>query len=208
MSSAAIPGRAGATDTTRAAGRTRAAAHAIATCLALGAVVAVRWHVFQTAALDGLMEGLLFGLLLFGIGAAGGVKATLPGTGALATGLAAGSALVAVSLAVRWPTPPLPLGHAAPFLPWVAVTTLVATAEELVLRGALWRWISAAGGDLAALVITSALFALIHVPVYGWHVVPLDLGVGLWFGGLRLWSGGPAAPAAAHVLADLATWWL
>ena len=38
--------------------------------------------------------------------------------------------------------------------------------------------------------------------------VPLDFGVGLLFGGLRLWFGGPAAPAAKHVLANLATWWL
>ena len=61
---------------------------------------------------------------------------------------------------------------------------------------------------LAALLATSLLFALIHVPIYGPAVLGLDLGVGLLFGGLRLWFGGPAAPAAAHVLADLATWWL
>ncbi len=100
------------------------------------------------------------------------------------------------------------LGHAAPFLPWVAVTTLVATGEELVLRGTLWRWTAAVAGDAAALLVMSVLFALIHVPVYGPSVMPLDFGVGLLFGGLRLWFGGPAAPAAAHVLADLATWWL
>jgi hypothetical protein len=47
-----------------------------------------------------------------------------------------------------------------------------------------------------------------HVPLYGWHVVPLDLGVGLWLAGLRLATGGIAAPAIAHTIADLATWWL
>jgi membrane protease YdiL (CAAX protease family) len=170
--------------------------------------VGFRWHIFQTSALDGLTEGLIFGLLLLGLALLGGQRLSLPRTGALAAGLGAGSVLVVVSLAARWPAPPLVLGHAAPFVPWIAVTTLVATAEELVLRGALWHWVAAAGGDAAALLITSLLFALIHVPVYGWHVVPLDLGVGLLFGGLRLWFGGPAAPAAAHVLADLATWWL
>ena len=56
--------------------------------------------------------------------------------------------------------------------------------------------------------MTSVVFALLHVPLYGWHVVPLDLGVGLWLAGLRLISGGVAAPAVAHVVADLATWWL
>jgi hypothetical protein len=32
--------------------------------------------------------------------------------------------------------------------------------------------------------------------------------VGLGFAGLRLVTGGIAAPAAAHAVADLATWWL
>jgi hypothetical protein len=59
-----------------------------------------------------------------------------------------------------------------------------------------------------AVVATSLVFALIHVPLYGWHVVPLDLGVGLLLGGLRLVTGGVTAPAAAHTIADVATWWL
>jgi membrane protease YdiL (CAAX protease family) len=191
-----------------AVGRVAAASRALAGCLALGLAVVVRWRIFQTEALDGLTEGLLFGLLILGVAVIGGMRPTLPAPGALASGLAAGAVLVVVSLTVRWPAPPLVLGHAAPFVPWVAVTTLVATGEELVLRGTLWRWVAAAAGDAAALLITSLLFALIHVPVYGWHVVPLDFGVGLLFGGLRLWFGGPGAPAAAHVLADLATWWV
>lgn len=59
-----------------------------------------------------------------------------------------------------------------------------------------------------AIAVTSLAFALIHVPLYGWHVVPLDLGVGVWLAGLRLASGSVAAPAIAHALADLATWWM
>ena len=188
--------------------RAAAAGRALATCLALGLAVALRWQIFRTAALDGIAEGLLFGLLLLAVARLGGLEASVPSVGALAGGLVAGGVLVAVSAMARWPFPPLVLGHAAPFAPWVAATILVATTEELVLRGVLWRWLAAASDDLVALLLTSALFALIHVPIYGWHVVPLDFGVGLWFGGLRLWFGGPAAPAAAHVLADLATWWL
>ena len=188
--------------------RVVAAGRAFAVGLALGLAVAVRWQIFRTAALDGIAEGLLFGLALLAVARLGGLGASVPSCGALAGGLAAGGVLVAVSVVARWPFPALVLGHAAPFAPWVAVTILVATAEELVLRGVLWRWITAAGGDVAALMATSVLFALILVPVYGWHVVPLDFGVGLLFGGLRVWFGGPAAPAAAHVLADLATWWL
>jgi membrane protease YdiL (CAAX protease family) len=188
--------------------RAVAAARALAICLAMSLAVAVRWQIFRTAALDGVAEGLIFGLALLAVARLGGLGASVPSVGALAGGLAAGGVLVAVSVVARWPFPPLVLGHAAPFTPWVAVTILVATAEELVLRGVLWRWMAAGGSDLAALLATSVLFALIHVPIYGWHVVPLDFGVGLWFGGLRVWFGGPAAPAAAHVLADLATWWL
>ena len=59
-----------------------------------------------------------------------------------------------------------------------------------------------------AVIVTAVLFAMMHVPLYGWHVVPLDLGVGLWLAGLRLATGGVAAPAIAHTVADLATWWL
>ena len=59
-----------------------------------------------------------------------------------------------------------------------------------------------------AVAVTSLAFALIHVPLYGWHVVPLDFAVGVWLAGLRLASGGVAAPAIAHSLADLATWWM
>jgi membrane protease YdiL (CAAX protease family) len=188
--------------------RGRASARALAVCVGLAVTVAVRWQVFRTGALDGVTEGLIFGLALVGVAWLSGLRPSLPPLGAVLAGLTAGMVLVAVSVLARWPVPPLVLGHAAQFLPWVAVTTLVATGEELVLRGTLWKWASAAGGDATALLVTSLLFALIHVPVYGWHVVPLDFGVGLWFGGLRLSFGGPAAPATAHVLADLATWWL
>ena len=87
------------------------------------------------------------------------------------------------------------------------MTILVACMEEAVLRGVLFAELDR-GLGVAAVVIHSLLFAVIHVPLYGWHVVPLDLGVGLWLAGLRLASGGVAAPAIAHTVADLATWWL
>jgi membrane protease YdiL (CAAX protease family) len=189
-------------------GRGYAATGALAVCLGLSMAVAVRWQVFRTATLDGVSEGLVFGLALVAIALLAGVRPARPDLQAVVAGIAAGGVLVAISLLARWPIPPMLVGHSAPFVPWAAVTTLVATAEELVLRGSLWRWSAEAGGDLAALLATSAVFALIHVPVYGWHVVPLDFGVGLLFGGLRLWFGGPGAPAVAHVLADLATWWV
>ena len=62
--------------------------------------------------------------------------------------------------------------------------------------------------DPAAVVATTVAFALLHVPLYGWHVVPLDLAVGLGFAGLRLSTRTVLAPIVAHAVADLATWWL
>jgi len=115
--------------------------------------------------------------------------------------------LVALAATIRADLLP-PLRPAAPFVPWVAVTVLVATAEEALLRGTLFAALERIGGPLTALAITSLVFALIHVPFYGAAAFPLDLAVGIVFGGLRLATGGIGAPAAAHVTADVATWWL
>ena len=65
-----------------------------------------------------------------------------------------------------------------------------------------------AGGTTLAIAVTTVAFALLHVPLYGWHVVPLDVAVGLGFAGLRLSTRTVLAPALAHAVADLATWWL
>jgi membrane protease YdiL (CAAX protease family) len=97
---------------------------------------------------------------------------------------------------------------AAPLLPWAGITILVAAAEEAILRGRLFDALRRTGGVGIAVGVTTVAFALMHVPLYGWHVVPLDLAVGLGLAGLRLATGGIVAPAAAHAVADLATWWL
>lgn len=121
---------------------------------------------------------------------------------ALVAIVVAGAAIAGVSL-------PPGLGRpAAPFLPWAVITILVATTEEALLRGRMFDAVRQAGGLVPAMVVTTLAFALMHVPLYGWHVVPLDLAVGLGFAGLRLATRGVIAPAAAHSVADLATWWL
>jgi membrane protease YdiL (CAAX protease family) len=91
---------------------------------------------------------------------------------------------------------------------WAVVVSYVAVAEELLLRGALFERALERCGSVAAVAVTSVAFALLHVPVYGWHVLPLDLAVGVCLGGLRLLAGSVTAPAIAHTLADLAGWWL
>jgi len=180
----------------------------------LAGMVGVRWAASVHAAAGAVPIGLVFGLGLIGIALAGG-RRPMPerrrAVAAVVTGVIAGAAggAMLVILAILTRSGQLPwLAPAAAFGPWVAVTVLVATAEELVLRGALFDELHLSFGMTGAVLVTSVVFALMHVPLYGWHVVPLDLGVGLWLAGLRLATGGIAAPAIAHTIADLATWWL
>ena len=177
--------------------------------ISAGVAVAVwlRWAATVSGIADALLVGLAFGLGLLGVAAAGGWRPSVPNARSVATGIAGGVVLVVLALATR-SGPFISLAPAAPFGPWALVTILVACTEEAVLRGAMFTELGARFGVAAAVLATSVVFALVHVPLYGWHVVPLDLGVGLWLAGLRLASGGVAAPAVAHTLADLATWWL
>jgi hypothetical protein len=46
------------------------------------------------------------------------------------------------------------------------------------------------------------------VPLYGWHVLPLDLAVGVVLGMLRASTGTVATPTVAHLIADYAGWFL
>ena len=173
----------------------------------LAAVVGLRWAATVAGVAGGVAIGLVFGFGLLVVALATGWRPLLGRRSSIAIGVAGGTVLVVLALVTRsgqlpWLAPP------AVFIPWVAVTILVASAEELVLRGALFDELDGSVGTVGAVVVTSVVFALMHVPLYGWHVVPLDLGVGLWLAGLRLATGGIAAPAIAHAVADLATWWL
>ena len=94
------------------------------------------------------------------------------------------------------------------YLSWALVVVAVAVAEESLLRGSLFAVLDKRWGAGVAVAVSSVAFALLHAPVYGWAVVPLDLTVGVWLGALRAASGSVVAPAVAHTLADLAGWWL
>src|SRR5215218_5401570 len=189
---------------------------------AVGGAILARWWATR-AGLDALAVGAAFGLgLVIVWGAAARASRTAPRAGAGAPtilpavavliGAMTGLGLVALTVLggeLGGSLLPPGLGRpAAPFAPWALVTLVVAIAEEGVLRGVLFDRVRDAGGLGLAVVLTSVAFALLHVPLYGWHVVPLDLAVGLLLAGLRLGTGGIAAPAAAHAVADLATWWL
>ena len=205
--------------------------------LGLAIVVGARWAA-TVAEAPPLVVGALFGAALIGIAWAGGFRPAAIRPEAVGLGL--GGAVVLVALAVgatRLAGFPLRVVPQTDFGWWALITIVVATAEELILRGVLFDAIYSAaggGGSLAetrtvadaaapderalagvegravavAVLATSLLFALIHVPLYGWHVVPLDFGVGVFLAGLRLASGSVTAPVIAHVVADLATWWV
>jgi membrane protease YdiL (CAAX protease family) len=101
-----------------------------------------------------------------------------------------------------------PLHDGSGFASWAAVVALVATAEEVFLRGTLYDAVCAAMDERSAIIVAAAAFAALHVPLYGWHVVPLDFVVGLVLGELRRTTGTAAAPAVTHVGADFAGWFL
>jgi hypothetical protein len=100
---------------------------------------------------------------------------------------------------------PEPLRGTAGFAPWFAAVTVVVAAEELFLRGALFEAVARPG---VAVLVGAVAFALLHVPLYGWYVVPLDLAVGLVLGGLRVEAGTPVAPFVAHLGADAVGWFV
>ena len=94
------------------------------------------------------------------------------------------------------------------FASWAVLTAFVAGAEEAFLRGALFDAVQRRHSADAAVVVAAIAFAALHVPLYGWHVVPLDFAVGLVLGATRLVAGTWTAPAIAHIGADLGGWWL
>jgi membrane protease YdiL (CAAX protease family) len=183
----------------------------VALLTGIAVIVVLRRTAVAAGATDALIVGEAFGAGLLLLALAAGWRPRAEKRRAVAAGVVGGAVLVGLAVLTRSGSLPS-LAPAVDFLPWAAVTILVATAEEIILRGAILDALGDALGGTAGLVapivITAAVFALMHVPVYGWQAVPLDFGVGLWFGGLRLSTGGIAAPAIAHSIADLATWWL
>ena len=126
------------------------------------------------------------------------------GAGSLGRGAAvawaAGLGLAAVAASRLWVAPGVP----APVAPaGVALSLLAAVAEEAFFRGFLYGRVLRFGAP-AAIAVSAAAFAAIHVPFYGVAAVWVDLGAGLLFGWQRWASNGWAAPAATHVAANLA----
>lgn len=193
--------------TTLVAARRSPSLVAAALLAGLGAAVAVRVAVGGLDVAGSAPAGLAFAACLTGLAVAAGGVVRRPPARAVVAGLAGAAVLCLPPLLERLATGQAhrPAGS---FTAWALVVTVVALAEEALLRGVLYDALRAWRGDLVAVGLGAVAFALLHAPVYGWHVVPLDLAVGVWLGALRAATGSLAAPATAHVVADLAGWWL
>jgi membrane protease YdiL (CAAX protease family) len=126
------------------------------------------------------------------------VRRELP-AGAAATAAVAGigaAAFVAGRVAVAVPLRSHSLVLA------VALNALAAVAEEAFFRRYLYGLLLASSGPAVALCGTAALFALVHVTVWGWWVLPLDLAAGLVLSWQRAATGRWSVPAVTHVLAN------
>ena len=175
--------------------------------LAFGGAVAVRVAVAGPAGASSIGAGLVFAVLLAAVGARFCPAPTIDRRNVVIGVVGAAVLLAPVviaagngALSVRT--------HPTSYAGWAAATAVVATAEEAFLRGALFGVLQRWRGTDVAVIGGAVAFAALHVPLYGWRSVPLDLAVGLALGTMRVVSGSWTAPAVAHVGADLVGWWL
>ena len=84
----------------------------------------------------------------------------------------------------------------------IGANALAAVAEEIFFRRLTFGWLLRWGPGIAVIGSAGA-FALVHTRAYGLSALPLDLAAGILFGWQRWSSGGWAAPALTHVVANL-----
>jgi membrane protease YdiL (CAAX protease family) len=84
----------------------------------------------------------------------------------------------------------------------LALNSLAAVAEEAFFRKLIYA-VLRPGGAVLAVAGSATLFALAHVTVYGWWVLPLDLAAGVVLSWQRWASGSWTAPAVTHVVANV-----
>jgi hypothetical protein len=87
-------------------------------------------------------------------------------------------------------------------LPVVLANALAAVAEEAWFRRVCFGLLAPAG-PVVAIAGSTVLFAAVHVAIYGFWVVPVDLAAGALLGWQRAVTGSWAVPAATHVIANL-----
>lgn len=84
----------------------------------------------------------------------------------------------------------------------VTASALAAIAEELFFRRLVYGWL-ATWGPAVAIGGSAVLFAAVHVPVYGFAVIPIDAAAGLLLGWQRWMTRGWTASGVTHLVANL-----
>jgi membrane protease YdiL (CAAX protease family) len=174
--------------------------------MGLAAAIYIRILIGGNNIADSKPAGLAFAICLYCLVAAAGTKVAA-NRRVIKTGILGGLFLCGPALALHFIN-----GQATHadgnYLTWAVVVAIVVMAEEAFLRGALFDAVNSWRGETAAIIIAAIAFTALHIPLYGWHIVPLDMAVGLWLGALRVISGSFVAPGIAHLIADLVGWWL
>lgn len=124
----------------------------------------------------------------------------------LLTALPVGCFGVAAAIAIEWlagfaaPGAAGGLAGAGPFLLGTLIFLVRVGSEEVLLRGLLQPVLVRAWGPAAGILVSAAVFTLIHV-AGGWRD-PISLAnitlAGIWFGLLAYRTGGILAPTLAH----------
>ena len=168
----------------------RARAWAIPGAIALGCLALL----FRTNALLSLAPTVAVGV----VGVAGAVRqkadraSTVRFVGITLLGVAA-------VVGVRVISPPI---HSVYTPVAFAANIIAAVAEEAFFRRFVYGWIAQRSESLA-IVVAAALFAVIHVSIYGAGVLPIDLAAGLLLGWQRREAGTWTSPAVTHVVANI-----
>jgi membrane protease YdiL (CAAX protease family) len=84
----------------------------------------------------------------------------------------------------------------------VLANLLAAVAEEVWFRRLCYGLLAPAG-PVVAVAGSSVLFALVHVSIYGFWILPLDLAAGAVLGWQRAVTGSCVSPAVTHMVANL-----
>lgn len=145
----------------------------------------------------GRLAGLT--LTLMAVLAASLAAPAQPSRARLHPALVLGVGLVALALALAAGGSPVP----APYATWaLPLSLLAAVAEEALFRRAAYGAL-APHGAAVTIAVTALGFALVHVPLYGVAVFPVDLGAGLLLSWQRWASGSWTVPAATHAAANV-----
>jgi membrane protease YdiL (CAAX protease family) len=117
----------------------------------------------------------------------------------LAQPIVLGFGLVSIAISAMGAGSPVPVPWTGAALP---LSLLAAVAEEALFRRVLYARLLRLGA-VAAITITALVFALVHLPGYGWAAISVDLGAGFLLGWQRWASGTWTVPALTHGAANL-----